>query len=377
MSSFFDETVPRRGTSCIKWDSVPEGVIPMSIADADWATPSVVLDAVKERLSGHPVFGYGREDGALHETVIAWYKRKYGVVIDKSWLLTIHGIVPALSQLSKLADGDVLAGSPNYSMLLDAPAKAGKRMITSRLTERREGDALGYGYDFNDLERRAAEGAELLYLCNPHNPIGKVYSRGELKELADFAAARGLITVSDEIHCEIVYDGAEHIPWVSVSPENSVTLIAPGKICNMPGIPIAIAVVPDETLRGKVRRSLGMGSPGALNIAACRGAFSEECDTWKGELVEYLRANRDYLNAEIPRRFPKARFTRNDGTYLQWLDLTEYGYPDAQKQIFDRARVALTGGEGFGGTKNHVRLNYATSRAVLTEALDRIEGVLK
>ncbi|MDR2421544.1 MAG: aminotransferase class I/II-fold pyridoxal phosphate-dependent enzyme [Oscillospiraceae bacterium] len=372
----FNETIPRRGTNCIKWDSVPDGVIPMSIADADWATPRAVADAVAERLGGHPVFGYGREDGALHDTVIAWFKRKYGVAVEKSWLLTIQGIVPALVQLSRLAEGDVLAGSPNYVMLLGAPPKAGKRMITSSLRERRGGNELIYEYDFDDLERRAGEGADILYLCNPHNPIGKVYSRAELKELADFAAAKNLITVSDEIHCELIY-GAEHTPWVSVSPENSVTLIAAGKICNMPGIPIAIAVVPDEKLRNKVRSLLGMGGPGALNIAACRGAFSEECDVWKGELNAYLRASRDYLGEEIPRRFPKARFPSNDGTYLQWIDLTEYGLPDAQKHIFDRARVALTGGEGFGGTKSCVRLNFATSRAVLTEALDRIEEALK
>ncbi|MDR1328104.1 MAG: aminotransferase class I/II-fold pyridoxal phosphate-dependent enzyme [Oscillospiraceae bacterium] len=372
----FDETIPRRGTSCIKWDSVPEDVIPMSIADSDWAAPSAVTDAVAERLRGHPVFGYGREDGALHDTVIAWYKRKYGVSIEKSWLLTIQGIVPALASLSKLADGDVLAGSPNYSMLLEAPARAGRRMITSPLTERRDGNRLTYEYDLADLERRADGGAEILYLCNPHNPVGKVYSRGELKAIADLAAAKNLITVSDEIHCELVY-GAEHISYVSVAPENSITLIAPGKICNIPGIPIALAVVPNEGLRNKVRKTLGMGGPGALNIAACRGAFSEECDEWKKALVAYLRANRDYLEAELPKRFPKARFPRSDGTYLQWLDLTEYGADDAQKLIFDRARVALTSGDGFGGTKSHVRLNFATSRAILTKALDRIQEVLR
>jgi len=372
----FDENIERRGTQCIKWDTVPESVIPLSIADADWATAPAVLDAVRKRLDAHPVFGYGRDEGGLTDEVVGWYRRKYGITIEKSWIIIHSGIVPALEKLSALADGSVLAGTPNYSMLLSAPQRAGKALTTSPLRVWESGAVLSYEYDFANLETHADAGAQILYLCNPHNPIGKVYTREELAKLSDFVQNKNLISVSDEIHCELTYD-KKHIPWFTVKPENSVTLIAPGKICNMPGIPIGLAVVPDASLRDRVRRLLGHGGGGSLNSAAAAGAFSEAADGWKAELLSYLTANRDFLESEIPKRFPKARYTHNDGTYLQWLDLTGYRISgNAQKYLLEHAKVALTGGVEFGGSEHTVRLNFATSRSTLTEALNRIELAL-
>ncbi|MDR1069396.1 MAG: aminotransferase class I/II-fold pyridoxal phosphate-dependent enzyme [Gracilibacteraceae bacterium] len=375
----FDRGVPRRGSGSVKWDTVPAGVIPLSIADADWATAPAALAAARERLAGHPVFGYSRGNEGLNEAVAAWYGRVYGVTADASWLVTLPGVVPALAALARLVPGDALANAPNYPLLLEAPARAGKRMLVSPLIENGAGAALAYEPDFEDMARKTAKGAGIFYLCNPHNPTGHVYTRGELERLGDFARARGLIVVSDEIHGEIVYGGARtHTPFFAVSPENSVTLTSPGKIGNMPGMPVAVAVVPNEKLRAKVcEMSFWLGSAGAVHCAAGRGAYSPAADEWKTELLAYLRGNRDHLAAEMPRRFPRARFTVPDGTYLQWLDLSAYRLGDAAAALLERAKVALSGGERFGASGDHVRLNFACPRAALAEALDRLEASLR
>ncbi|MDR2530954.1 MAG: aminotransferase class I/II-fold pyridoxal phosphate-dependent enzyme [Oscillospiraceae bacterium] len=370
----FDTAVDRRGTGSIKWDTVSDDVIAMSIADADWATCPAVTDAVRALLDSRSVFGYSFGDSGLADAVVEWYSRKFGLTIERDWVIAHSGIVPALATLSRLSDGYVLAAEPNYSMLLTAPARIGRTLVRVPLEERLDGYRLSYHYDFDALESRVG-GAGILYLCNPHNPVGTVYTRDELQRIAEFAARHGLITVSDEIHCELTF-GKRHVPWFDVEPLNSVTLIAPGKVCNMPGIPIGLAIVPNAELRQKVRQLLGHGN-GALNSAAAAGAFSAAADSWKAAQASYLAANNGYLADELHKRLPKARLTRNDGTYLQWLDLSAYELGDAKKYLLERARVDLSVGADFGGTASHVRLNFATTRERLTAALDRIESALE
>jgi cystathionine beta-lyase len=364
----FDAFIDRRGSGSAKWDTFPEEYLPLFVADADFAAPPPVLAALRQRLE-HPVFGYPAPPEALLETIMEWFGRVYGVSVEKSWLMLLPGIVPALAVFSHATPGKVLIPVPNYSMLLSAPKRAGKEAV---LTPMRS-DAGRYVLDFAALERDApAEG--LLYFCNPHNPVGRVYDDGELAGLADFAARSGLVVVADEIHCEIVFD-RPHIPFFTVKngAENSVCLYAPGKICNIPGLPGAFAVVPDPALRKRLRAlSYGFHFTGVLNAAACRAAFSPECDGWKKDLVRYLRGNRDYLETEIRRRFPKVIFPRTEGTYLQWLDFRPYGLSDPKTWLFERAKLALTDGAPFGGP-GFVRLNFACPRANLTEALNRLE----
>ncbi|MDR0905089.1 MAG: aminotransferase class I/II-fold pyridoxal phosphate-dependent enzyme [Oscillospiraceae bacterium] len=374
--SIFDVAVPRRGTNSIKWDTVPDGVIPMSIADTDWATAPAVVDAIRAKLDGNPVFGYSLGDPSIADSVVAWYSRKYGFTVEKDWIVVIPGIVPALAELANVAEGDVLAQTPNYAMLLSAPARVGKTLRRVPLIETVTDGILSYETDFDALEKQA-DGAGLFYLCNPHNPIGKVYSREELAQLARFAKSHNLVVVSDEIHGELVY-GKAHTPYIAADGglENSILLTAAGKICNMPGLHGAVAVVPDEKLREKVKAIYPRAGLGALDATGFAAAYSPEADAWKDALTEYLAENRDYLETELKRRLPKLRFPHNDGTYLLWLDFTAYGIENPQKFLLEKARVALTDGVGFGGTQYHARLNFGCPRSTLTEALGRVESAL-
>ncbi|MDR1531306.1 MAG: aminotransferase class I/II-fold pyridoxal phosphate-dependent enzyme [Clostridiales bacterium] len=367
--SFFEKLAERRGTASIKWDTIPEGTIGMGIADADWPTAPPVLDAINELTGSMPTLGYGWNDFGLLGIVSDWYSRKFGLTVPREWLVPIPGIVPAFETLACIAEGGVLVAEPGYSLMLTAPERAGRRAHRARLSETRENGTLAYRCDFDALTAKSA-GAGTFFLCNPHNPIGYVYTRDELSALADFARRRGLVTISDEIHCELVFDG-KHTPWFDIEP-NSVTLIAAGKVCNMPGIRGAIAVVPDETLRGTVKRAFGRGGVSGLNAAAIAGAFSERCDEWKKEQLNHLRGNRDFLRREFRARLPKCRLTNNEATFLQWVDLTEYRLGDTVKFLRDNAKVALAGGADFGGGEGFVRVNFATSRARLSEAIDRI-----
>jgi cystathionine beta-lyase len=364
----FDAHIDRRGTGSVKWDKVAEGVLPMSIADLDFYTPPPIVAAVRKRLE-HEAFGYTFGDGGAFDAIVAWFSRTYGVTIEKSWLTLLPGIVPALAVLSDAADGSVLTNTPNYSNLLRAPSRAGKELISTPLKNEDE----RYSIDFSALESAAAQDAGLFYLCNPHNPVGKVYTRGELEELSEFTHKKGLLTVSDEIHCELVYD-APHIPFLTTKYglENSITLMAPGKTCNIPGIPFAFAIVPNPEILARVKKiGYGFGGTGVLGNAAGRAAYAE-CDGWKRDLVAYLRGNRDYLSQELARRFPKARFPHTSGTYLQWIDFRAYIPEKPHEWLLKNAKLAINGGEHFGGD-GYVRLNFGCPRSTLTDALDRIE----
>jgi cystathionine beta-lyase len=259
-------------------------------------------------------------------------------------------------------------------MLLAAPARAGKALVRAPMRERVADGISSYTTDFDALER-GAKSAGLFYLCNPHNPIGAVYAREELEQFARFAKEHNLVVVSDEIHAEIVY-GKPHIPYISVDGglENSILLTAPGKICNMPGIPGAVAVVPDENLRERVKKIYPRVSLGALNLSAIAGAYAAECDAWKSALTDSLKINRDYLERELLRRFPKATVTHTEGTYLQWVDFSAYALGDAQKWLLEHAKIAPTGGADFGGTEHHIRINFGCPKSTLTAVLDRIQS---
>ena len=364
----FDAPVLRRGTGSIKWDSYPPEYLPMSIADTDFAVPQEITAALTAR-ARHPVYGYSRPGNGLYEAFLGWHGLAYGVGPDRDWLVLLPGIVPALAAASRVEEGVSLTVTPNYPLLLNAPERAGREMITVPL--RNDGER--YALDFDALEAAITEDTRIFYLCNPHNPVGRVYTREELEAVSAFAEKHGLTVVSDEIHCELVYD-RPHIPFFTVSDyarEHSITFMAPGKTYNIPGVTLAFAIIPDPKLRERFQKAgFALGHPGIFETAAAEAAYRHG-GAWRDALRDYLKGNRDYLEAELPRRFPKARFPHTEGTFLQWADFRACGLGSGD-DFRSKAKLIVNDGKPFG-VPGYVRINFGCRRATLTEALDRLE----
>jgi cystathionine beta-lyase len=367
MAFDFDTPINRRGTGCVKWDLYPEEYLPMFVADSDFAVPEQVRLALLERIN-HPVYGYGLPSPELIDAFLGWFEGQYGLRPEKDWLQTLPGIVPALSVASRIYEGSSITVTPNYPMLLSAPERAGREMIKVPLKNEDE----FYSFDFDGLQSALREDTKIFYLCNPQNPVGRVYTKEELLAVSDFAEKNGLIVVSDEIHCEIVYD-RPHIPFFTVSDyarENSVTLMAPGKTYNLPGVSMAFAIIPNKTLKNRFKQEgYALGQPGIFNTAAATAAYRDS-GQWRDEMVSYLKANRDFLENEIKRRLPKARLTHTEGTYLQWVDLRAYGI-NGGDDLKEKAKIIANDGAPFGAP-GYVRINFGCTRATLEQALEQI-----
>ena len=263
---------------------------------------------------------------------------------------------------------------PNYPGLLNAPAKTGKDSILSPLKNHDE----YYQMDMQDMKKQLENDVRLFILCNPHNPVGRVYTKEELLELSCFARENNLTVISDEVHCCLTFD-RPHIPYFSVDDyamENSITLIGTAKTYNLPGLPLGFAVIPNKNLRDEfIKLCYALSEPGILNITAARAAFCESGE-WKNALVEYLRGNRDYMEDRLKTSFPDIKMTHAEGTYLQWIDFRPLGIANPYQWLLEKPGIMTSGGNIFG-VDNYIRLNFGTTRARLTQVLDRIEECLK
>jgi cystathionine beta-lyase len=258
-------------------------------------------------------------------------------------------------------------------MLLQAPLKAGKKTILSPLKNTDE----YYEFDFDDLRRRTEPDTRLFFLCNPHNPTGRVFKHEELAELSRFAKERGILVISDEAHCGLVYD-RPHIPWFMVdaySADQGITIMGPGKTYNMAGIPFGFAVIPNKAVRDEFEKvCYSVPKPGVLNVAAAKAAYGSSGE-WKLELVEYLKGNRDFFEKALKETFPTARLTHVEGTYLQWIDFRPLGIKEPYLWLKEKAKILANDGTIFA-LEGYVRLNFGTTRAHLEEAVEQIKKAL-
>lgn len=370
----FDKETNRLNTKSYKWDLLGEEYIPLWVADTDFEVPDAVITRIENRLKQR-MFGYLLTGDEIYDAIRDWYKEEFNADIEnKRWIRLVPSLVPALAVSANLYNGDSITNIPNYSMLLEAPKRTGHNMITVPLKNENE----TYSVDFEALEKAVTKDTRIFYLCNPHNPVGKVYTYDELKKVSEFAKKNKLIVVSDEAHCEVVYEG-KHIPFFTVdeyAKNNSITLCSNGKMYNMPDLILAFAVIPSEIIRQEFEKyTYGFDEEHILNVEAGVACFKESRE-WQKRMLEYLKGNRDYLESEIARRFPKASFAHLQSTYLLWADFRAYGEDIDAKFFKENAKVYLSDGEEFGG-KGYVRINFATRRAVLEEALERMENALK
>ncbi len=366
--SIFDTPPDRRASDSIKWGKYAgRDVLPLWVADMDFAAPPAVLERLQQRLA-HGVFGYGGAWPTLTDAVIAHLAGEYQWQIEPEWLVWLPGLVTGLNVACRAVDGDVLTATPIYPPFLSAPQLSGRTLHRVELACP-DGH---WQWDKNALFATSTA-SRLFLLCHPHNPVGRCWRREELLELATFAAARDLIVCSDEIHCGLILDADQrHIPFASLSPDaaqRSITLMAPSKTFNIPGLGCAFAVIPDAGLRRRFERAMAGIVPhvNVLGLAACEAAY-RDCSDWHRELIAYLAGNRDRVEAAV-NALPGAKMSHVEATYLAWIDVRTLGLAKPAAH-FEAHGLGLSDGADFGAP-GWLRLNFGCSRATLDEALDR------
>ena len=377
----FDGIIERRGTNSIKWRRYGDDVLPLWVADMDFASAEPILRALHERID-HGVFGYGSPPRELTETIVARLQERYGWQVTPQDVVYFPGVIAAfnLACHAVAAPGEgVLFQTPVYYPILQAPALTGRAAEEMELTRATDGS---YEIDFERFERAIGARTRLFILCNPHNPVGRVYRRDELERLAEVCLRHNVVICSDEIHCDLVYAGHQHTPIAALSPEiadRTITLMAPSKTFNVAGLQCSFAIIQNAALR-KTMTHIHTGLVHGLNVLGYVGALAGYCDgqPWLDAVLRYLEANRDFLADYVAANLPGVTMSRPEGTYLAWLDCREAGIPGDPHEFFlQHAKVALNDGATFGtGGEGFVRLNFGCPRATLEEGLDKMRAAL-
>lgn len=364
----FDRVVDRRGGDSVKWNRYAGAdVLPLWVADMDFAAPPAVLAALRRRVE-HGVFGYAEPSPALVAAVRSHLEGEYGWRIEPDWLVWLPGLVSGLNLACRAVEGGVLTATPVYPPFLSAPRFSGRAPIGVPLRH----DGRRWTWDWPALEAAAGD-ARLLLLCHPHNPVGRAWDDGELAELAAFCRRRELIVCADEIHCDLILDGRRHRPWATLGDDlaaRSITLMAPSKTFNVPGLGCAFAVIPDAGLRRAFTRAMAGIVPhvNALGFVACEAAFAEAGD-WRRALLAVLRRNRDRVAAAVA-ALPPLTTTHVEATYLAWIDVRGLNLLHPQRH-FETHGLGLSDGADFGAP-GWLRLNFGCPAPTLDEALRRL-----
>ena len=384
----FDEVLERKGTGSRKWDGVVEvfgeEVLPLWIADMDFASPAAITDALRRRVE-HPVYAYNTQEESLYQAVVDWNRRRHGWQLERDWLLFTPGVVPGLTlavySLTQEGDG-VIIQPPVYPPFFELIKDNGRRVVENPLLQING----RYEMDFADLEKKMAEANnKVLLLCSPHNPTGRVWSRDELSRVLALAQRYQVTVLSDEIHSDIVYKGHRHIPLASLAGERSdniVTFMAASKTFNVAGLNLSYLVCSCPEKRKLLDSWLGrlhLRRNNLFGVLATEAAYRQG-EEWLGGLLEYLDGNAQMVQTFLAEKLPDVAMVKPEGTYLLWLDFRRCIPIGAELERFlvEKCKVGLNGGRSFGSQGNgFARLNIATSRTVLREALERIENGLR
>ncbi len=374
----FDTVPARLGTDSQKWQKYAgRDILPLWVADMDFKSSPAIIAALHDRVA-HGIFGYARPVKSTVDAVVDALQRNYAWKIDPAWIVWLPGLVCGLNitaQAFAQAGEEVLTLTPVYPPFMSAP-KNSARLSTQAAFVLRDGH---WQIDWDALARAVTPRTKLFYLCNPHNPLARVWRREELIRLGEFCAQHHLVLCSDEIHCDLILDPTlHHLPAASLLPEISVrtvTLMAPSKTYNVPGLGTSFAIISDPALRAQfIRASAGVvAEVTALGFTACEAAYRDS-EAWRQALLTYLRGNRDFLLDYLAREIPGIRVEAPiEATYLAWLNLEALHLADPVAH-FETHGVGLSEGAYFGAPKGHyVRLNFGCPRATLAEALHRMK----
>ena len=382
MEFCFDRPVDRRNTGSLKWD-VQDGELPMWVADMDFQTAPAVREAIRARAE-HGIFGYSIVPEEWYRAYISWWKNRHGFGMERDWLIFCTGVVPAISSMVRKLTTPaekVLLMTPVYNIFFNSILNNGRQVLESRLVY----DGTEYHIDFEDLERKLADPqTTLMLLCNPHNPIGKIWDRETLERIGVLCRKHHVVVVSDEIHCDLTAPGRDYVPFASVSEDcrdNSVTCIAPTKAFNIAGLQTAAVCVPNPVLRHKVWRGLNtdeVAEPNAFAVDAAIAAFTRGGE-WLDALRAYLEDNKTLVKEFVKRELPGLHVVPSEATYLLWVNLGrgETSAEDVAEFIRRKTGLYLSAGNPFGGDGGRfLRLNAACPRTILEDGLSRLkEGI--
>lgn len=392
MSFDFDAVINRTGTDCVKWDHYEmrgevEGVLPMSIADMDFQAPGFVIDAMEAR-ARHGIFGYTVVPDGYFDALAGWLYKRSGWRVERRWIRFTPGVIPALNFAVQAftSPGDaVVIQPPVYHPFRYSITNNNRQILNNPLVRDPSGT---YRMDIDGLAKAVKEAggrARMLILSNPHNPVGRVWSEEELRALVKVCVEHGLILISDEIHSDLVMNGARHTPVASLSGEAAritVTCTSPSKTFNLAELHVANIIIPDDGLYSRFDNVLvkaGLNRPNVMGMVACEAAYKYGGE-WVDSLVAYLNANYLAMRAFFEERLPEVKVSTLEGTYLAWLDFNGLGLalPALEETLVRKARVDMTPGRIFGpGGEGFFRMNLACTRATLNTALSRIKSALE
>ncbi len=386
----FDKKIDRRGTSSVKWDKVDEvfnreDIIPLWVADSDWETAPEIIESLKARVE-HGVFGYTFPTEEYKNVIVDWYKKRYDWEIESDWITLLSGVVPginiALRALTRPGDS-VVVQPPVYYPFFSAVENNGNILLENQLVIKEENGKKKYKIDWLDLEKMIWNnpGTSALIFCHPHNPVGRVWQLDELNKLLDIAEKYNLMIISDEIHADFVYNG-QHQPLAAIRPEmreQILTISAPSKSFNIAGLATAYAIIPDSNYKKNFQKAAEGIQPAfnPLGLTALKAAY-EDGENWLDSQNKYIEDNYKLVNNRIA-DIPGIEMIESEGTYLVWLDFRQTGLTDQELEdlLFHEAKVGLEPGHWFGkGGRGFFRMNLATQRYNIEEALDRLENLM-
>lgn len=378
----FDTVFPRRDCGSIKWafarnssGLLPEGAVPMTVADMEFKSPPAVRQALKE-LADFGMWGYTMPTEACREAVCGWFRRRHGWTIDPQWMVQTSNVVAALGgavrAFTQPGDG-VIIQTPVYTPFYRTVTGNGRKLIENPLIQ----EGMDYRMDLADLAEKAKE-ARMLILCSPHNPVGRVWSREELEGLARICMENGVMVVADEIHCDLIHNGHKHIPYGTLGDGNCVICTSASKTFSFAGLACANIVIPNPELREKFVRQRGIdgfGTESIFGMKAMEVAY-RDCDDWFDAMVDYVWGNYCCLKEFLTENLPMVGISDLQGTYLAWTDMSGFGLTPEELKTFleDEAELFLGDGSQYGPStcRNFMRFNLAVPRVALAEGLDRL-----
>ena len=378
MTYDFTTRMNRKGTGSLKWRKYEEGeILPMWVADMDFFSPPEVIEALRDRVD-HGVFGYTVPTPEAETETLAYLQRRHGLEVDGGELVWLPGLVQGLNLVCRAAgkSGDgVMVNTPVYPPFLSAPLFSDRKRITSDLIEENG----RWTFDREGMERAVTPETRLFILCNPHNPVGRVFSREELEWLLDFCERHDLWICSDEIHCDLIFEDVPHIPMLALgerAARRTIAFYSPSKTYNLPGLACAYAVIPNPELRNAFRKACRgiITEVNCFGYTGCAAAYRHG-EPWRREMLQVLRANRDLIRDTLATRHPEVTMPEMEATYLAWLDLRAYGFEHPAAH-FEAHGLGLSNGMDFGAPRGFLRLNFGCPTQVLEEGLDRLGRAL-